>query len=279
MMSKRLILFLGLFCMVWMFWGCGGKEESTTPTTPPTPTAQSITVTSSSDMLFIGISETFTATVAMSDGTSKAVTGGVWGSDTQIVATIEASTGRVTIVGSGNVTIYVDYLGRRGTKLIRGLPNYQGAWSGSYYIVSCTCSGDFASGNACKDYPVNSVWPTSLNLTQDKDRVQGHVLLGTFGADVGGSVQADGQVLLTGSGQASVFNMEISWRLQSTTPGKITGTMSYIVRSTALLGELRNSSNILELNRTSTVAMELGPAGPLLLSPTLEGLFRALLGF
>jgi uncharacterized protein YjdB len=65
------------------------------------PTTQSITVISSSGLLYIGISETFTAMATMSDGTSKAVIGGVWGGDNPSVATVQAATGRVTIVGSG----------------------------------------------------------------------------------------------------------------------------------------------------------------------------------
>jgi hypothetical protein len=97
-----------------------------------------------------------------------------------------------------------------------------------------------------------------------------------FGADVNGSIQTDGQTLLTGSGQASIFNMEISWLLQSTTPGQITGSLSFIVRATILLGELRISGNILELNRTSGEPIPLAPV--MLLQLTLEDLCRALQG-
>src|SRR5262245_28768234 len=112
---------------------CGG--DGGTPAAP-TPMVQSVTVASSSDLIFIGASETFTATAAMSSGGTQSVTGGTWGTDSPSVASVD-STGRVTGVGSGMATIFVDFQGRRGTKLIRGLPNYQGAWSGSYAITGC----------------------------------------------------------------------------------------------------------------------------------------------
>jgi len=79
----------------------------------------------------------------MSDGSTKAVIGGVWGVDDPRVATVETTTGEVTIVGSGMVNVFVDYEGKQGSKAIRGLPNYQGTWTGSYRISSCSSTGDF----------------------------------------------------------------------------------------------------------------------------------------
>lgn len=79
-MKKAILLWprniYGLALMATTMAMAACKSTPTTPTVPKTPTAQSITVTSISDMLYIGISETFTATVAMSDGTAKAITGG-----------------------------------------------------------------------------------------------------------------------------------------------------------------------------------------------------------
>lgn len=275
---KRIFLFSGLLVLFCLMLSCG-KESPTTPTPPPppSPTVHSITVSSSSDLLYIGISETFTATATMSDGSSKAVIGGVWGGDNPSVATVEAATGRVTIVGSGMVTVFVDYQGRRGTKLIRGLPNYQGVWSGSYYIVSCSSSGDLAAINFCGYFPVNQVFPTDLNLIQDRDRVQGRFYLGTLGADTSGPVQGDGQLLLTGAVKEGIFTIDVSWGLRSTTPGRITGTLYQLWRATGYSGDGRLSCNIRDLNRTSTMTMELAPSGPRPLNPTLEDLIRALI--
>jgi hypothetical protein len=229
-------------------------------------------------MLYIGIEETFTATATMSDSSTKAVTGGVWGGDNPSVATVEAATGRVTIVGSGMVSIYVDYQGRRGSKVIRGLPNYQGTWVGSYVIASCRSTGDFKSAAFCNNFPTNRVFPTDLNVTQDEDRVEGRFYLGTLGADTSGPVQTDGQLLLAGAVREGIFTIEVSWRLQSTTPGQITGALSQIWRATGWSGDGRLSCNIRDLDRTSTMTMGPAPGGPRLLNPTLEDLIRALVG-
>lgn len=66
-----------------------------------------------------------------SDGTTQAVTTGAWGSEQTTIATVDGSTGRVTVVSSGDATIFVNFEGVRGTKLIAVRPNYQGNWLGS----------------------------------------------------------------------------------------------------------------------------------------------------
>jgi hypothetical protein len=216
---------------------------------------QGITVTSSSDLIFIGASDTFTATASLSTGGSQPVTSGAWGSDTPGVATVDA-TGKVTGVGSGMATIFVDYQGRRGTKLIRGLPNFQGAWSGSYAVTACTQNGDFARINFCSNFSVNRVLPTNLNLTQDRDRVQGRFFLGTLGGDGSGPVQGNGQLLLTGAIQDPAATLETTWSLVSPTAGRITGSLSFIWRTSGLSGDMRVSADIRDLNRTSSLAFQ-----------------------
>ena len=249
------------------------SNQSSAPQTPA-PTAQAITVIASSNMLYIGASETFTATAQMSDGTTKAVTGGVWGGDNPNVATVQSS-GNVTIVGSGMVSIYVDYQGRRGSIVIRGLPNYQGTWSGSYIITSCTNTGDWKGW--CKEFPNNRVFPTNLNLTQDEDRVDGRCFLGTLAGDTSGPVQVDGQLMLTGAIYEGVFTCEVAWNLQSATPGRITGALSQYWRGTGYSGNAYMTANIRDLNRTSNM-MVLPAHGELrLMNPTIEDLIRAIM--
>lgn len=267
---KRIVFISLAVCI--LFTAC--KKGPTTPTTP-SPTAQGIIVNSSSDMLYIGISETFTATVTMSDGTSKAVTAGVWGGDNPSVATVEGTTGRVTIVGSGMVTIFVDYGGKRGTKLIRGLPNYQGTWSGSYYIVSCSNSGYFSSSGFCNTFSVNLVFPTDLNLIQNRDAVQGTFYLGTLSAPASGPIQTDGTLLLAGAVQSGIITIDVSWSLQSTIPGRCTGSLSQLWRAAGYSGDGRIAANIRDLNRTSNLPLGFVRGAPLL-RPTLQQLIYAL---
>lgn len=251
-MRKFVLLGLLAFPM-----GCGGEGGSTPAA--PSPTVQSITVSSSSDLLSIGASETFTATASMSNGGSQTISGGSWGTDALFAATVEAATGRVTGVGSGMATVFVDYQGRRGTKLIRVLPNYQGTWSGSYAIRTCSHTGDFARINFCGNFPENRVFPTNLNVTQDRDRVQGRFFLGSLGGDATGPVQADGRLLLAGAIQEPTSTIETSWTLQSTTAGRITGSFSFLWRGTGLSGDMRVTADIRDLNRTSSLVAPSSP--------------------
>jgi hypothetical protein len=85
-----------------------------------------------------------------------------WSSDSNAVATVEASTGRVTGVANGGVLISVDSGGRRGTKQIRVLPNFQGTWSGSYVVSSCSATGQIAGGEPCSTFSPNAVLPMNM---------------------------------------------------------------------------------------------------------------------
>ena len=272
-MTKKMLLVFLCFMLFLSIPGCKKKL----PTSPDIPAIilQSIAVISSSDLLYIGISETFTATATMSDGSIKAVVGGVWSGDNPSVATVGASTGQVNIVGSGMVNIFVNYEGKQGSKAIRGLPNYQGTWSGSYVIISCNATGDFILGGFCDGFAVGTEWPTDLVLTQIEDQVTGRFYLGALSADAIGPVQTDGLLMLTGLVTSDPFTIDVLWQAQSTTPGQITGTLDWLVLASSYSGDARVSCRILSLNRTSTMAM----AQPTrhVMTPTLQDLIRALL--
>ena len=276
MIKKMLLVFLCL-SLILSIPACKKKLPSS-PDIPAviTPTVQSITVTSNSDLLYIGESETFTATATMSDGSTKTVTGGAWSGDNPSVATVGASTGEVTIVGSGTVNISVAYNGKTGSKAIRGLPNYQGTWSGTYYILSCNATGDFATMDFCSYLPPGTELPIELNLVQDDDRVEGRFYLGDLGADTSGPVGTDGQLILAGAIQEGTATIEAAMSLQSVTPGEITGNMNQIWRDAESIGSARIEANIQNLPRISTMAMPLRSVSRML-TPTLQDLMRALL--
>lgn len=236
---------------------------------------QSIAVISSSNMLYIGASETFTAVATMTDGSSKAVIEGVWSEDNPGVAMVEAATGQVTIVGSGMVNIFVDYAGQQGSKSIRGLPNYQGTWSGSYIFTSCNATGDFLLIDFCSIAPLGELLPIELNLIQIDDRVEGRFLLGDMGAETNGPIQTDGRLLLTGAIQEDTITIEVAMLFQSAVPGQITGHMSHRWRMTGLSGTGQLEADIQELSRISTMVMSLRSV-PRMVSPTLKDVVRAL---
>jgi hypothetical protein len=227
------------------------SKGSGTPTAPAA-TTQTINVTGP-DRVFIGGTETFTATAVLSDGSTRAVTAG-WASDAPGVATVEPATGRVTGAGSGLATIYIVHEGRQGQKVVRSLPNFQGTWSGSYAVRGCTQSGQVAGADLCGGlFTVNRVLPTNLNLTQDGDRVQGRVFLGTLGGDASGPVQTDGRLLLNGAAQDAGWNIETIWGLDSTVPGRITGGFTMLWRFSGASGDMRVTADIRDLNRSSNL--------------------------
>lgn len=248
------------FIVVSFLAAACGSDSPSTPAPPPA-TTQSITVTGP-DRVFIGGSETYTATATMSDGTTRAVTSG-WASDAPSVVAADP-TGRATGVGAGMATVYVIHDGRQGQKVVRGLPNFQGVWSGSYAVRSCTQSGQMALLNACGDtFMVNRVLPTNLNLTQDGDRVQGRFFLGSLGGDTSGSVETAGRLQLTGAIQDSGLTIETVWSVESVSPGRMTGGLSLLMRGAGLTGDIRISADIRDLNRTTGFApADSGVVGP-----------------
>jgi hypothetical protein len=230
---------------------CGGGDS---PTGPSSRTPSSITVNSSSDQLHVGASETFTATAVLDNGQTQAVTGGVWGGDAATVAAVEASTGRVTGVGSGMVTVFVDYQGARGTKLMRILPNFQGTWSGSYIVNGCSQTGAFALADICGDtLSTNRVLPMSMTTTQSRDAVNGQFALGTIVGSGTGPVQTHGELNFAGTARSGDLSFDTFWSMHSSQPGRITGTSSFIIRFAGLSGEARADVTIRDLNRTSSV--------------------------
>ncbi|MFC2169956.1 Ig-like domain-containing protein [Acidobacteriota bacterium] len=88
-----------------------GGLRGTKTLTVQTPTATAVTVTSPNSTIWVGQTEWMTATVTMSDGSTKTATG-TWGSDNTSVATVNQS-GLVTGVGAGNATIYIDTIGNQ----------------------------------------------------------------------------------------------------------------------------------------------------------------------
>ncbi len=215
----------------------------------PTATVTSITVTGA-NLVHIGATEAYTASATLSNGSSQVPTC-VWGGDTLSVATVDQGTGRVTGVASGEITIWCDAQGTRGTKRLRVLPNYQGTWLGSYAIESCEQTGDFARVNFCRDFTRDRVLPTSANLTQQNDSVSGVFNLGQIqGQQASGPIALDGTLRLSvvhvGT---STFTITSNWVVNSTRAGQIGGSMLQIWREALSVGEGRIFSRVFNTNR------------------------------
>lgn len=202
---------------------CGGGGGGTP--TAPLATPVSITITSTGTHLFLGRTETFTATLVMSNGTSQPLTSGLWSSDATPVATVVGTSGVVTSVSSGDVTIAVDGQGLRGTKRITVVPDYRGIWFGNYIVNSCAQTLEFIAANLCGEFTVGRSLPISFNLDQTATSVTGRTAIGQL-------ISAFFTVLAAPTGgltfpvSAAIGTTMIAqaWDIRITTVGRIDGT-------------------------------------------------------
>ena len=254
----------GLLCVVSAFVvleSCGSKG-------PTAPTATSITVNSSSGFLVLGQTETFTATLAFSDGTSQTLTGGAWGSDAPTVATVGATTGLVTSARSGEVTIFVDAQGIRGSKRITVAPNYQGIWSGTYLVTSCTETGGFVAGGLCAAVFTNGAsLPVAFNLTQTGGNLIGQTALGgvvssqflTTVVSGGGLVfQATAQLPIQATPPVN-FRIDQAWQMNMAVAGVLTGTVVQTWTEPTTSGNMLVGATLETMTKSSAEPMAVRP--------------------
>lgn len=249
---------------------CGGGSDG--PTGPSSVSAPTLSTANTS--IFVGQTVQFAAT---GGGTIR------WGGDNPQVATVDQTSGRITGVGNGRVTIWAENEGGRTTRLLRGLPSFAGTWQGSWVVEGCTANGVFAVLRTCDELPNGSNRPLGLLLTQNEDRISsGGVLFGGLtGTTTATTVAEDGQARLTATldplpGNPIRVNVD-NIVLRSSAPGSIEGTFEQVWGNTELSGTMRVFGRIGSLTRIS--------GGPALLAPrapqdarTLEDLIRLMRG-
>jgi hypothetical protein len=220
---------------VVMVFGCG--DGSSTPHTPtPVVTTRSIVVTLPTGMA-VGDSVQATASATLSDGSARAITNG-FRSDVTSVATV-TDAGMVTAVASGRANIYVVSDGQQGTRNIQVNPNYSGNWSGSYYVTSCSHSGDFAAVNFCGSFTPNRVLPYNMSLSQTVDTVTGATYLGSLRfSQASATIGASGEVSLPGTYVEDTLTIACTWDITSPAPGRLNGTVRQVWRDSDAAGEM-----------------------------------------
>ena len=202
-----------VLCLGLVACGGGSSGGGGTPT-QPTETAPGITT--SNTHIYMGQAVTFTAT-----GTNVR-----WGGDAPAVATVDATTGRVSGVGNGRVTIWAENAGGRTTRLLRGLPSFAGTWRGTYAVTRCQSSGQFRSVvEFCDEFRVGEILALTLVMTQTDDRLtDGTFNLGGLpdGSLTASVVSESGMLALTGQATpdpAVTIALE-NVRLESATPAR-----------------------------------------------------------
>lgn len=254
--------------------GCGGGGGGTAPA----PVVAAPTITTSNSMIYVGQNVQFAAT---GTGTIR------WGGDTPGVATVDATTGRITGMGIGRVTIWAENEGGRTTRLLRGLPSFAGIWRGSYVVTSCQESGFFRDFEFCASTGLGAgaVAPIALNITQTEDRITAAaVALGSIpGTLTSATVSEGGQVQMNGTMSEIPDNPTRiaieGMRLESSSAGVITGQYDQVWTTVGFSGSGRLTARIDSLTRESGgPSLTFRAPAPLLSGPsTLEDFIRLVL--
>jgi len=255
---------LAVLVLVFAVVSCGGGDGQPPPGSPtPLPTTTGLAITSSTDLLKINQSETFTLTASMSDGSTRTVAG-TWRSDSPAVASVE-SNGRVTGAGSGETAISAESNGQRAApRTIRVLPDYQGRWNGDWRLAGCTTDGDWARSDICRDVPVGTLLPFGLTLTQDRDTVAGTATLDDVAGPVQGSIRLAGQLGVGGTftftDEGITIDVTVSdWETTTTDNQRMTGRFVLVFRAARLQGSVRFDGELRIVAKSA--ATPLSPAG------------------
>ena len=224
--------------------GCGGGG-STLPAAP-SGTVVSIAVASSGATIYMGASEVFTAVATYSSGGSETIRTGAWSTDAPSIATVELGTGKVTGVGSGNVTVSVDYQGVRGSRTVRSQPNYSGVWNADstlpnmgYTVTSCDQTEGFADANVCSNFTGKTL-PFAFQFSQTVDVLSGNTILGQVGTtNFTSTVQLDGSVtVISQAFLGTTIEIDVEWDLICKQAGTIGGTMTQTWQDQATTGRM-----------------------------------------
>lgn len=260
-MRTRVLLSAALFFGGLVACGGGGGGGGSTG---PSSTPSSLTISPGTEMLRIRATETFTATLTYSNGTTQAVTP-TWASSSAIVATVDAN-GRVTAVGSGTTSITAQHSGLTASRGLRVVPDYQGTWNGRTFVRSCNHSGGFQATDFCGILGTGDVDYFRLVLTQQAAAVSGTLDLGGFIGTINGTIATDGALTITGSYTTTVegvpFQIAVTeWQSNSADNARMTGRMVITFSSPALPGNARVEIDLLNASKDgATLRPETGSA-------------------
>jgi len=211
---------------------CGGGDGSPTPTTPTptTPTATSLSI-SGTENLRTGQSQTYTATVALSNGTSQAATNPTWASDNQSVMTI-TSAGQAAALTHGSSTLTATAQGLSATRAVKVYHDYQGTWTGSYRIRVCDEQGDFQRLFCGDLFARGTLLPLRITLTQPGSTASGTLELGTIVNTLSGGIFDNRHFVGAANGTFSASGITFTNR---------TGTLDILSSATGLTGTIINT--------------------------------------
>lgn len=229
---------------------CGGSSGGSATAPSGVATITGITITANPPG--IGATVSATATAQLSSGNTVPITSG-FTSDALGVVTV-TSAGAMTGVSIGDATITVLYQGFSASRRVHVLPNYNGIFSGTYTLDSCTETGGFANQGYCASLTAAGSLPLAFNNLQSPDltTLSGQFALGSLIGTGNGAISSTGTLTyagsyLTGTGRIDLQNMT------ATVPGVglISGHFEQLWTDSTAAGQLFLSCTIHDLTRVS----------------------------
>jgi hypothetical protein len=213
-----------------------------------------------------------TATATFSNGSSSPIASG-FGTDTPSVATV-SSTGGVTGVSIGDVTIFVDYQGMRASKRMRVLPGYGGTFVGTYAVGTCVATGGFFSTdpaeNFCTEFTTGRQLSIAMQSAQSADltAVTGQFALGNAVGTGTGTISSAGTLTYSGAiafaGDTTRMDLR-NWTATSPTPGRIAGSFEMVWTDSTVTGSgIITATNMDMIRQSASFSQPVSPRGRLL---------------
>lgn len=200
------------------------------------------------------------ATATFSNGSTTPIASG-FGTDTPAVATV-SSTGGITGVSIGDVTIFVDYQGQRASKRVRVLPGYGGTFVGSYMVNTCVGTGGFVSADPAEDFCTvftsGLVLSIAMQSSQSTDltTLTGQFVLGNALGSGAGTISPAGVLTYSGAIAFTGDTARMDFRnftATSPAPGRIAGSFEMVWTDSTVSGSGIVTCTNLDLVRQSAV--------------------------
>lgn len=234
---------------------CGGQESGggtvpTAPTPSPTPTSLSI---SGPTTLRTGQRGNYTAALTMSNGTTQNVTPSWMSDNVSVLAVNNSGEGRGA--GHGSATMVASTQGLSASTLVRVYQDYQGTWRGTHRIKACDERGAFVG--ICKEgFPLRTVLPFEVRLTQNGGSATGSLLLGQVSFNITGAIFDSRHFVGAGSSTYSFDDVTFIERIDTldllSNGAAMSGSLVATIEALGYAGNTYLESDLSNVGRTSS---------------------------
>jgi len=235
-----------ILCLTGGLAACKDSGSTTGPSTTGTVNSLSAEIPS---IVRVGQSIQASATATKSDGSAQLVGTG-WRSSNTSVATI-TDAGVITGVGNGTTTISVSIGGQQQQRDTRVLPDYEGTWTGTFRVDSCTPNPTAVYTWHCTNYAPGTTATITLTISQAGSALTGqftayNMLFTSFVVPI----NSDGGTALLGTNVSASYLTDALFSVGSAGQGRLTGTTHWERRgNSGLVGGSVIEGTILSLTR------------------------------